>query len=288
MDEMILIIDDVTENIQVAAEILKTLKYKILASTNGKAGIEIAKLKQPQLILLDIQMPGMDGFEVCELLKSDDKTKDIPVIFMTARNDDESIDRAFQVGAVDYVTKPIKKLELLARVKTQIRLAQTILALEKTSFTDGLTGLYNHKKSFDMLDSEILRAKRYGHMLSIIMLDIDFFKKVNDNYGHQMGDAVLKEVSKEIAKTIRNIDIAGRYGGEEFLIVFPEISKQDVIIGAERLRKNIENLKFENGLQVTISGGIAVYSNESILEIIKIADQNLYKAKHNGRNRIEI
>lgn len=288
MDEVILIIDDITENIQIVSGMLKKENYKVIASTNGRDGIEIAKLKQPDLILLDIQMPDMDGFEVCRALKDDEKTKRIPIMFMTARIDEESIEEAFKAGAADYVTKPIKKLEIWARIRTQIKLSQTILALEKASITDGLTGLYNHNRIFEVLDAEIIRAKRYGHMLSIMMLDIDFFKKVNDNFGHQTGDVVLKEVAREITKTIRNIDVAGRYGGEEFLVVLPETNKESAIIGAERLRTNIENLSFENGMKISISGGIVEYTNETTMEIIEKADKKLYKAKSNGRNRIEV
>ena len=289
MDEKqkILIIDDNSQNIQVAANILKDDNTTIFATTSGSNGLEIAKLKQPNLILLDIQMPERDGFEICKLIKNEELTKHIPIVFMTAKTDEKSIESAYTAGGVDYITKPIRKAELLARVKTQLQLSQLIIALKKTSYTDGLTKLYNHNKIFELLDLEIIRAKRYKSTLSILMLDIDYFKKVNDEYGHQTGDVVLEQIAQEISKNIRTVDIAGRYGGEEFLVIFPGISKEEAFIVADRISKSIENLQLKENLKVTISGGIAEYKNEMLLNLIETADINLYKAKNKGRNRIE-
>ncbi len=286
--EKILIIDDNIENIKLAANIIKNEDRIIWTALNGKNGIEISKTRIPDLILLDIQMPEMDGFEVCNELKSSEITKEIPVIFMTTRGDEASIEKAFEIGAVDYIVKPIKRNEVIARVRTHLMLSRTIKDLERAAYTDGLTKLYNHNKIFNVLEHEIIRADRYGGKLSIMMADIDFFKKVNDNYGHSIGDLVLEGVAAEISKTIRNIDIAGRYGGEEFLIIFLEVSKDESYIGAERIRKNIEKMEFERNFKITISGGIAQYTGETILEFIEKADKNLYKAKNNGRNRIEL
>lgn len=286
--QKILIIDDNIENIKVAANFIKNDEVIIWTAINGKTGLELAKEKIPDLILLDINMPEMDGFEVCRELKKEENTKEIPVIFMTAKNDDESIERAFETGAVDYIVKPIKKTEINARVKTHLKLAQIIKELEKAAYTDGLTKLYNHKKIFEFLDIEIQKEKRYKNSFSIMMADIDFFKKVNDSYGHQSGDVVLEKVSNIIKDTIRDTDIAGRYGGEEFLIIFPEISEVDAVNAAERIRKNIESLIFENEIKITISGGVVQYKGETALELIEKADIKLYSAKEKGRNRIEV
>lgn len=285
--QKVLIIDDNGENIKIAAKFIKSDEVIIWTAMNGKIGIEVAKEKHPDIILLDIQMPEMDGFEVCKILKADKETENIPIIFMTARTDDESIENAFKVGAVDYIVKPIRKTEIIARVRTHLKLAQTIKELEKAAYTDGLTKLYNHKKIFESLDLEIKREKRYKNNLSVMMVDIDFFKTVNDTYGHYMGDIVLEKLSEIIKATIRGADIAGRYGGEEFLIIFPEISEDEAFRAGERLRKNIEAVEFENRIKITISGGVAEYIGETALELIEKADRNLYRAKENGRNRIE-
>ncbi len=284
--QSILIIDDNNENIKVAGNIIKNDNNIVWASLNPEEGLAIAMKKNPNLILLDIQMPEMDGFTVCKKLKENDTTRNIPVIFMTARTDEESIKKAYSSGAVDYISKPIKKQELLARVNTHLKISHLIQELKSASYTDGLTSLYNHKKIFEVLESEIAKSKRYNRKLSILMLDIDYFKRVNDEHGHLKGDEVLEIVAKTIQTEIRDIDISGRYGGEEFLIVFPESEKNQAYIGAERIRKKIQNLNLGEGIKVTISGGIAEYRDHKVLELIQEADNNLYYAKENGRNQV--
>lgn len=284
--EKILIIDDNNENIKVAANIIKTENNIVWGTLHVEEGLKIAEIKSPDLILLDVQMPVMDGYEACSILKSKDETKDIPIIFMTARTDDESIRKAYNVGAVDYITKPIKKFELLARVHTQLKLSSMIKKLKEAAVTDGLTQLYNHKKILEMLNLEIERAKRYNRTFTIMMLDIDHFKKVNDRYGHVVGDMVLERLASEIKSQIRDLDTVGRYGGEEFLIIFPEINKTQAYQVAERVRKSVESLAFDNGLSITISGGLAEFSGEEDRFLVSKADENLYKAKNTGRNRI--
>lgn len=285
-NQKILIIDDNNENIKVAANIIKADNNIVWATLNVKEGIKIAEMKSPDLILLDVQMPIMDGYEACSILKSKETTKDIPIMFMTARTDDESIHKAYNAGAVDYITKPIKKLELLARVHTQLKLSHLIKCLKEASVTDGLTKLYNHKKILELLNLEIDRAKRYQRPLSIMMLDIDHFKRVNDDYGHVVGDAVLEQLASKIKQHIRDIDLVGRYGGEEFLVIFPEINKTQAYQVAERLRKTVESLSFDGGLNITISGGLAEYTDEKTESLVKKADDNLYRAKNTGRNKI--
>jgi len=284
--QKILIIDDNNDNIKVAANIIKADNNIVWATMNPKEGLKIAEVKLPDLILLDVQMPVMDGYEACKILKSKAQTKDIPIVFMTARTDDESIHKAYNEGAVDYITKPIKKLELLARVNTQLKLSSMIKCLKEASVTDGLTKLFNHKKIFELLDLEIDRAKRYNRPLSIMMLDIDRFKSVNDKYGHVYGDTVLERLASEIKQQIRDMDMVGRYGGEEFLIIFPEITKSQAYEVAQRLRKTVESLTFDNGLTITISGGLAELSEEKTELLVSKADENLYRAKNTGRNKI--
>jgi len=285
-NQKILIIDDNNENIKVAANIIKADNNIVWATLNVKEGIKIAEMKSPDLILLDVQMPIMDGYEACRILKSKPETKNIPIMFMTARTGDESIHRAYKAGAVDYITKPIKKLELLARVQTQLKLSNMIKCLKEASVTDGLTKLYNHKKILELLNLEIDRAKRYKRPLSIMMLDIDRFKSVNDEYGHVVGDKVLEQLAFEVKEQIRDLDTVGRYGGEEFLIIFPEINKSQAYQVAERLRKSVESLTFDNGLTITISGGLSEFTDEKDQFLVNEADNNLYKAKNSGRNKI--
>jgi len=284
--QKILIIDDNNDNIKVAANIIKADNNIVWATMNPKEGIKIAEAKTPDLILLDVQMPVMDGYEACKILKSKAQTKEIPIVFMTARTDDESIHKAYNEGGADYITKPIKKLELLARVNTQLKLSSMIRSLKEASVTDGLTKLYNHKKILELLELEIERAKRYKRPLSIMMLDIDRFKSVNDTYGHVFGDTVLERLASQIKQQIRDMDTVGRYGGEEFLIIFPEINKLQALEVAQRLRKSVESLTFENGLTITISGGLAEIADGKDQVLVNEADNNLYKAKNTGRNKI--
>jgi len=292
---LVLIVDDVAKNLQLLGNILKKENYRIAAASNGKQAVAIAINTSPDLILLDVMMPEMDGFEACSKLKNIPQTKDIPIIFLTAKVETEDIIKGFKVGAVDYVTKPFNSYELLARVKThlELKISKDLLEeknklLEMLSVTDGLTGLYNHRYIVDALSQRITEARRYRQPLSVVMLDIDYFKKINDKYGHVFGDEVLIKISSVIEETIRKVDIAGRYGGEEFLIVIPGTDFSGAYKIAERIRESIEKIKWDNdGLKVTISGGICKFKDEDSEKLITKADRLLYKAKESGRDRIE-
>lgn len=292
---LILIVDDVAKNLQLLGNILRKENYSIAAANNGKQAVAIAGDISPDLILLDIMMPGMDGFETCSKLKNIPETKDIPIIFLTAKVETEDIIKGFKVKAVDYVTKPFNSYELLARVKThlELKMSKDLLKeknklLEILSVTDGLTGLYNHRYIIDTLSQRIIEAKRYKKPLSIGMLDIDYFKKINDKYGHQFGDEVLVKISSIIEDTIRKVDIASRYGGEEFLIVFPDTNSSGAYKTVERIRKSIESIKWDkSGLKSTLTGGVCELKDEDSEKLIIKADKLLYKGKESGRNRIE-
>lgn len=293
---LVLMVDDVAKNLQVLGTILSKEKYKIAAANNGEQAINIANNTFPDLILLDIMMPGINGFEVCARLKKDPKTKDIPIIFLTAKMEPEDIVKGFETGAVDYIAKPFNSIELLARVKThlELKISRDLLKikneqLEKLAITDSMTGLYNHRYIIDVLSERIKEAKRYKQSLSVAMLDIDNFKKVNDNHGHPFGDFVLIRISTIIEETIRKTDIVGRYGGEEYLIIFTNTGKRNAFNTLERIRKSIEKEKWDRGdLVVTVSGGLSELKDENYSKLIKKADKLLYKAKENGRNRNEI
>ena len=293
---LVLIVDDVAKNLQVLGIILSKQNYKVAAANNGEQALKIAGNTLPDLILLDIMMPGVNGFEVCSRLKKDQKTADIPVIFLTAKIEPEDIIKGFEAGAVDYVTKPFNSVELLARTKThlELKISKDLLKskneqLKELAITDSMTGLYNHRYIIDNLVERIVEAKRYKQSLTVAMLDIDFFKKVNDVHGHLFGDFVLVRISTIIEENIRKTDIAGRYGGEEYLIIFTNTDKKSAFNTLERIRRSVEKEKWDkNDLTITISGDLSELKDEDHSELIKKADELLYKAKENGRNRNEI
>ena len=283
----ILIIDDNNDNLKVAAQILKNKDLQIVVSNKAEKSIEIAKQVKPDLILLDIHMPEMNGYELCQRLKDDETLMDIPVIFMTARTDEKSLKDAYMAGGVDYIVKPVRKFELLARVNTHLKLARAIKELARAALTDGLTGLFNHKRIFEILDHQVKRSLRYKEPFSIILADIDKFKSVNDTYGHHFGDDVLVSVSKCLQETLRETDFVGRYGGEEFLVIMLNTKLEGAKEVAERIRLNIMALDFDHDFKLTISGGVVEYNeNLSSLEMVDKADALLYQAKENGRNQM--
>lgn len=292
---LVLIVDDVAKNLQVLGTILSKQNYKVAAANNGEQALKIAGNTLPDLIFLDIMMPGINGFEVCSKLKKDQKTADIPVIFLTAKIEPEDIIKGFEAGAVDYVTKPFNSVELLARAKThlELKISKDLLKsknvqLKELAITDSMTGLYNHRYIIDSLVERISESKRYKQSLTVAMLDIDFFKKVNDAHGHLFGDFVLIRISTIIEESIRKTDIAGRYGGEEYLIIFTNTDKKSAFNTMERIRKSVENEKWDKkDLKVTISGGLSELKDEDHSKLIKKADEMLYRAKENGRNRNE-
>jgi diguanylate cyclase (GGDEF)-like protein len=292
---LVLIVDDVPKNLQVLGTILSKENYRIAAANNGEQAIAIANDALPDLILLDIMMPGLNGYETCTKLKSISKTKEIPVVFLTAKIETEDVTKGFKAGAVDYVTKPFNSFELLARVKTHVELktSKDLLKeqnelLQKLSITDRMTGLYNHQYIIDSLSKRIAESKRYKQPLSVAMIDIDFFKKINDGHGHAFGDHVLIKISSIIEDIIRKTDMVGRYGGEEFLIIFTYTDLKNALKVTERIRESIEKQKWDKPkLKITVSGGIDQLKDEDASEIIIKTDNLLYKAKENGRNRIE-
>ncbi|MEA2101058.1 MAG: diguanylate cyclase [Thermodesulfobacteriota bacterium] len=306
---LIFIVDDMPNNLKLLGPILSKENFEIAAAQSGRQLFSMLEEDLPDLILLDIMMPEMDGIEVCRRLKDSPRTQKIPVIFLTALRGTDDIVKGLKAGAVDYVNKPFHAAELLARVHTQIdlkrktdeihrmnkemhqltqELKQRNSELEQISITDGLTGLYNHKYIINRLEQEISHAKRYSTALSTAMFDIDHFKQVNDKYGHQTGDKVLKEIASAIVSQLRKVDLAGRYGGEEFMLILPNTQRQRAMIVAQRIRQHIEGLEWgHEGMSITISGGVSTLKNEDIGQLIMKTDNLLYQAKTNGRNRIE-
>ena len=282
----VLVVDDTETNIDILVELLDD--YYVLVALDGETALEIALEEKVDVILLDIMMPVMDGFEVCKRLKEQKTTKDIPVIFITAKSDEDSIENAYDIGGVDYVTKPFKPRELLARLNTHLRLNQLINDLEFLASHDQMTGIYNRRKFFEL---SIQKFKHSKKEMCAVMIDIDKFKNINDTYGHSVGDSVIKQVTKHISDNLNDEAIFGRVGGEEFAIILSNSSTESVSKEMEKIRKIIEKLEViasdGNIVKFTISLGISE-SNEntdSIDSLLKQADTALYEAKGSGRNR---
>lgn len=288
---LILIVDDSPINIGFCKKILNKNGYNTDSCKCGEEALEYLENNSPDLILLDIVMPGIDGYEFCEHIKNIPKLTDTPVIFLSAMDDEESIIKGFKCGGVDYITKPFRTQEMLARTKTHIDLKKTKEQLLLMATTDVLTGLANRRFFMDRLSGEFERVKRYESLYTILMIDLDFFKKINDSFGHKGGDTVLKKVSEILLNGLRCTDIIGRIGGEEFAAILPETELQHGIQIAERLKNAVENLQLDiNGksIKTTISLG-ASQSNPMDREMddgLIRADSALYEAKKSGRNRV--
>lgn len=294
MSAKILILDDNKLNVRLLSDILENEGYEIYAAYNGLSVVSLVHEIKPDVILSDIIMPGIDGFEVCRLIKSDYEIKDIPIIMITAKTDSMDIKRALGLGAFDYIKKPIDDIEVVARVQCAIRYKEHEDKLKEMAMKDGLTGLYNHALLIKLFEKEYEKQKREKGTISFVMLDIDYFKKINDTYGHMSGDVILKEISKLIGSTLRSYDIAGRYGGEEFSVILPNMDKKDIFFICDGIRKKIESHVFkikENVIKITVSIGVCFKScdnNTSFGEMIRLADEQLYMAKEDGRNNVKV
>lgn len=294
MDIKILVVDDNKLNLRLLQDILEDEKYKVYTTDSGFSVLEMAHNLKPDVILLDIMMPGMDGYDVCRLLKSDEEVMDIPVIMVTAKTEGNDLKIAFEMGAADYIKKPFDELEIIARIHSVLRTKQSQDILKDKASRDGLTGIYNHALLIQLFEKEIKKQAISGGDVSFVMLDIDHFKKINDSYGHTIGDAVLKELAMILSTSIRDCDYVGRYGGEEFSIILTKMNSDDTYEWCEMIRKKIQNHKFYAGdlsIQVTVSMGFYCKSAKDTIgsyDMIKTSDEALYKAKQNGRNKVEV
>jgi diguanylate cyclase (GGDEF)-like protein len=255
----ILVVDDVPVNVQLLTTYLASVGYEVVTARDGHEALAQVAAAQPDLILLDVMMPKLNGFEVCERLKADPMSRIIPVIMVTALNEIEDKIKATESGADDFVSKPFNKLELLTRVKSLLRikqlhdelsakvreLEQARERLRQLAITDGLTGLHNHRYFKEHLEQELYRASRHQSYVSVVMIDIDHFKKFNDTYGHPAGDTILRAMARLLRENIRKIDLAARYGGEEFCLVLVETNKVAAAIAAEKVRRLVETHHFE-------------------------------------------
>ena len=286
----ILIVDDVEANITILQRTLASVGYNISVAFNGQKALDLVPKLKPDLILLDIMMPGIDGYEVCRRLKQSDVSKYIPVIFITAKGDTESIVEGFDVGAVDFIMKPFKVKEVCARVHTHLTLSAALNKLIQDSETDPLTGLFNRRTFLKRIEEEAMRFRRYQKPFSILFGDIDFFKKINDTYGHAAGDAVLINISNILKTEKREIDQVARWGGEEFLILLPETDVAGAVQHGNKIREMISAKPFiyeGQEINITMSFGVSIYNGDTSIEkTIDLADQRLYRAKESGRNKV--
>ena len=287
----ILIIDDSPDALAVAKTRLAHEGHDILCAGSGKEGLEAAGRHKPDMILLDVDMPDMNGFEVCRRLKADADLCMVPVIFLSGSGGPEEKVKGLNIGAVDFVTKPFDVFELRARVNAGLRTKQMQDLLIEHAKIDPLTGLANRRALDERLAQEWARLLRHGGHLSVIMADIDHFKDVNDQFGHSVGDEVLHQVARLLAEGCRESDVPARYGGEEFVVVAPETTAQAAADFAERLRTSICSGPLEvhgQAVNVTASFGVAGHEGlKSPEELVQAADKALYRAKSAGRNCVK-
>lgn len=302
---IILVADDEPINRSLIQRRLERAGYRILTAENGREAVEKTLAAMPDLVILDVMMPVMDGLEACRRLKDDETTRDIPVIFLSARDETEVKVSGLSLGANDYISKPFKAEELLARVDVAMRLkherdglrasaeearAHAELAQER-AVTDALTGLLNRYGLQRALAREHAEARRYERPLACLMIDLDNFKKINDTHGHSAGDTALQQVATILTEAVRRSDMVFRHGGEEFLVLLPETDLEGAAALAEKIRAAASSRLFGDGEHVfslTLSVGAAnLCGNESGNDMIARADLALYQAKEQGRNRVE-
>ncbi|MCY2930672.1 MAG: diguanylate cyclase [Planctomycetota bacterium] len=283
-----LIIDDSPDALAVAKARLAKENLDIVCAAGGQEGLATARRERPDLILLDLDMPDMSGFDVCRALKADAALCMIPVIFLTGSGSTADKVKGLDLGAVDYVTKPFDAVELKARVRAALRTKHLQDLLAKYAQVDPLTELWNRRALEERLRQEWARLQRYGGALALLMADLDHFKAVNDTYGHPAGDQVLRDTAAILVSQCRESDLPARYGGEEFVVVLPTHCAQDAAALAERCRRKIETARVQASgaeIHVTASFGVADSIGLSTPEdLIRAADEALYLAKSDGRN----
>lgn len=308
--QKVLIVDDVATNVTVLEEILKK-KYQVMAANSGEKAVQIAREKSPHLILMDVKMPEMDGFTTCRILKGDPRTTDIPLIFITALSRQEDIVKGFEAGGQDYITKPFNPLELFLRIQNHLEinssreklkryaeelelknqeLKEALERLETLATMDPLTDLINRRCILEKINEEAERCRRYGGTFSLAIGDIDNFKAINDAYGHHCGDAVIKKVAALLGENVRSSDSVSRWGGEEFLLLFPATGYENARVACNKVRGIVEKTPIRyNGLEifVTITVGVAGGTADfDINAMVKAADEALYRGKNSGKNKV--
>lgn len=282
---MVLIVDDNMQNIQLLGTLIEEAGYNTAIATNGTEAINYIIKELPDLILLDIMMPEIDGFEVCAQIKKNDAAKRIPIIFLTALTGHEDKIRAFHAGAVDYIEKPFLQEEVIARINVHMKLKKMIEKLEDLSIKDEMTGVYNRRFAYEIIARQMEIAKREKSNFSLCYIDIDNLKKMNDTYGHAAGDELITSLSAALQKVVRKTDYIFRMGGDEFIIVFPNPSDTNYYKMIERLKQEINQEKV-NDIAVDFSFGFSNYSHTdeySVDELISQTDYHMYKDKESKK-----
>lgn len=295
--QTVLVVDDSLTNLKMLRKLLQD-EWNVKVATNGKEGLNIASSEDPpDLILLDVMMPEIDGYTICRILKAAPETKDIPVIFVTALNQEEDETRGLEMGAIDYIVKPYSAAIVKARVRNHMELKLYRDMLKNASLVDGLTGIANRRRFDETIQTEWKRAFRQGEPLSLLMLDIDFFKRYNDTYGHQAGDECLRQIATTLVKSMKRPgDLAARYGGEEFACVLPGVSPEGTLKIANRIHEAVKRLAIpheDSPVNVVVTASVGVTTmipaeDQGWDRLMERADKALYQAKKTGRDRVVV
>jgi diguanylate cyclase (GGDEF)-like protein len=286
----ILVVEDDTAVMTMVVDFLTNRNYEVISARTGEEGLLIGTTEKPDVILVDILMPGIDGIELIERLRDQRGTKLIPIIVLTAVNDLETKLKVFRAGGDGMLIKPFDLQELQIRIERALQVSHNFMEL---TYVDSLTGVYNRRFFDDRLLVEINRSRRYGNSLSLVLFDIDFFKKFNDTYGHRAGDFVLNALSTHVKKQLRSQDIVCRYGGEEFGVIMPMTRGYDAAMVLSRLRSDLQSRYFyseydNRNFNILISVGIAEFPTDARDDdaLVRAADEALYEAKNTGRNKV--
>lgn len=303
----ILVIDDSAFETKHLKALLQREGHEVLVAETGMQGIKLTKLEHPDLILLDLILPDISGREVCRWVKKNVETQSVPIIMLTARTEIKERVAGLEEGANDYVTKPCDDSELKARIdavlrekrlrdqleKKNLEYEELMRKFERMAITDPVTGLFNRRRFEEVLTQEFERYRRYGTPFSCLMIDVDYFKTINDTYGHDVGDLVLKETAQTIQGQIRGVDTVARYGGDEFAVLLSQQKGEEAVKAAGRILKHVRQLRFKEmkkGGKITLSIGIASVPDPELKkmdQIVQCADYALYKAKKRGRDCAE-
>jgi len=286
-------VDDSALNLKLLRNLLEKQSYRVTTCQDPQDAMRIFLEDPPDLILLDVMMPGLDGLAVLALIQGHHRTSGVPVIMVTARTGGDDVETALDRGAFDYVKKPIEAVETLARVRSALRYRRQQIQLAEMATYDSMTKLFNHGILIDLLNRELLVAVRSQTPTAYFMLDADHFKLINDRHGHQVGDEVLIHLAQVLRDSVRRTDSVGRYGGEEFGVVLPNCGEGPALELAERIRSRIDAspVPTGGGVRVSVSIGVATVpagAGTDFREVVRRADRALYRAKEGGRNRVEL